>query len=175
MLCCASKKALSAVADPIEYASEPEIIKKEPEVDDDAKPDAADTTAATGSAHAMALTVEAPLSPEKKTVPKLEEPTPLQSISISLGSLFEKVAESARGLIEAAAPAAAPATVEPVAGAPAAASFETSSTGSEEVTEAATESTAPAFAAPASAAPASAAPAPAPAAAAPAAEVLQSL
>ena len=37
-------------------------------------------------------------------MPKLPEQTPLQSISMSLGSLFEKVAESARGLIEAAAP-----------------------------------------------------------------------
>ena len=175
MLCCASKKALGAVAEPIEYASEPELVKKEMEPQaDDAKPFAGDNTAATGTC--APLTVEAPLSPEKnpKPVPKLEEPTPLQSISISLGSLFEKVAESERGLIEAADPAAAPAAAPPapapVAGAPAAAAFETSSTGAEETGEAATESTAsaPIVTAPAAEAPTLAAAAPAP-------EVVQSL
>merc|ERR1711998_457919 len=163
MLCCASKKTLQAVAEPIEYGLEPETsVKKAPTVEVAKPADVSEETASTTVTEAVP-----PALPQKQhTVPPLEEPNPLQAISMSLGQMFEKVAESARGVIEkVAAPASAPLMAAPAAAAPAAA-FETSAEGVEE----ATETTAPIATPAVAAAPATAAPAPAAAAPAPAAD-----
>ena len=137
MFCCSSKKTISAVADPIEYGFE-EITKKEV----DAKPPPVSLWSSEETAETATTTEAAvlPSTPDKKLkIPPLEEPNPLNSISMQLGSLFEKVAESARGVIEAVAPSAAPVVAAPSAAAPAPA-FETSSESIEE----ATQTTAPA-------------------------------